>query len=484
LELEIEPQAMQRLREKPRDFVQAVVREGSRTYSGVGVHLKGSIGTFRSVDEKADWTLDFSRFNQGQTFHGLRRIHLNNSLEDPGYLNERLGSTLFNKAGIPTPRVSHALLALNSRKLGLFVLKEGFTEDFLKLHFKTVGGDLYEPGMGVDADTLLKRNSVKAPFQGNAVLTPLEEVVTLTNPAARWQKFRETMDVERVATFMALEIALGHRDGYCLARNNFRVYYDLDSNRLLFLPHGMDQLFGAPEAPWNPTPSGAVAKAFLGTPEGRALYRKSMENVLTNTIHPEECARNVDQWVKNIKPHLESAEFKALSNEAQELKKRIEQRHHFLLQQMAMPEPVLFSSFGQPGKIQGWQAADLAPGDVADLAASPDGVPSLHLLAGQETTMSWRTHILLPRGHYHVSGRVLCEEVHPLPYGSHQGAALRVVGRERPMGNDLTTRGWRVLDCEFTVEKEQDDVELVCEFRAKSGQAWFDREALQISRSP
>ena len=44
----------------------------------------------------------------------------------------------------------------------------------------------------------------------------------------------------------------GHRDGYCLARNNFRVYHDVDSGRFVFFPHGMDVLFGNPRAAIEP----------------------------------------------------------------------------------------------------------------------------------------------------------------------------------------------------------------------------------------
>lgn len=42
-----------------------------------------------------------------------------------------------------------------------------------------------------------------------------------------------------------MEVMLGHRDGYCLARNNHRVYHDLDSGKMVLFPHSTDQLFGS-----------------------------------------------------------------------------------------------------------------------------------------------------------------------------------------------------------------------------------------------
>ena len=131
LNLDITDSNLDFLRKESREFVAASVTEKEKTYTNVAIHLKGSIGSFRPIDNKPSWTLDFSRFSPGQKFHGLRRIHLNNSVEDPSYCNERLGSELFRAAGVPAPRVTRAIVILNSRPLGLYVLKEGFTEDFL-----------------------------------------------------------------------------------------------------------------------------------------------------------------------------------------------------------------------------------------------------------------------------------------------------------------------------------------------------------------
>ena len=133
-QIEIAPSDLAVLRHSSRKYVPALLREGKEVYK-VGLHLKGSTGSFRGLDDKPGLTLELGRFVPGQRFHGLRKIHLNNSVEDPSYLNELLGGELFRDAGVPAPRVGHAVVELNDRRLGLYVLKEGFTEDFLALHF-------------------------------------------------------------------------------------------------------------------------------------------------------------------------------------------------------------------------------------------------------------------------------------------------------------------------------------------------------------
>src|SRR5205085_6050826 len=121
IEIELAPDKMAVLRKESREFVRVVVIEDGKTYRDVAVHLKGSVGSFRPLEDKPAFTLDFSRFSPGQKFHGLRRIHLNNSVEDPSYCNEQLGSELFRAAGIPAPRVTRAVVTLNQRRLGPYV---------------------------------------------------------------------------------------------------------------------------------------------------------------------------------------------------------------------------------------------------------------------------------------------------------------------------------------------------------------------------
>jgi spore coat protein CotH len=93
--------------------------------------------------------------------------------------------------------------------------------------------------------------------------------------ALRWEALDEILDLDRFVTFMAMETLSGHRDGYCLARNNYRLYHEPVSNRFVFLPDGMDQLFGRADFPVEPHMAGVVAKAVLETPQGRQAFRRA-----------------------------------------------------------------------------------------------------------------------------------------------------------------------------------------------------------------
>jgi hypothetical protein len=482
LRLDISAADMGSLRQDAREFVRATVNEGATTYQEVAVHLKGSVGSFRPVDDKPDWTLDFNRFNGRQRFHGLRRIHLNNSVEDPSYCNELLGSELFRTAGVPTPRVSHAIVTLNGRRLGLYVLKEGFTEDFLACYFKQIGGNLYEPGEGHDVNQRLKRNSVQAPKQDRSGLEALAEAALETDPARRWLGLERTLDVNRFITFMAVEVMLGHRDGYCLARNNYRVYQDLDVGKFLFFPHGMDQLLGNPDSPWQPHMAGLVAKAVMDTTEGQRRYRASFESLFTNVFGVQMLTGRVDQVVAHLRPALTGLEFAGVRDEAVHVKERITQRQLSLKRQLSEPERVLLVFTNGIGCLGGWVKVDEPTSGQMEQGQAPDHSPALHIMTRSDSTASWRTEVLLRRGRYRFEGQVKVAGVKPLPYGNHQGAGLRVTGNVRESGL-VGDSDWRALSAEFEVTEETQDVELVCELRASGGEAWFGLESLKLIRS-
>ena len=112
IDLELSKDSMNRLRRAPREDVPATVEFEGQHLSKVSVHLKGRVGSFRALDDKPAFTLRFDKLSAGQTLDRLTKIHLNNSVEDPGYLNEALGTELFQAAGIPAVRVGHAWVQL------------------------------------------------------------------------------------------------------------------------------------------------------------------------------------------------------------------------------------------------------------------------------------------------------------------------------------------------------------------------------------
>jgi spore coat protein CotH len=245
IRIEIPPKSMERLRSRgwnwgwggptrERPQVEATVFEGGRVYTNVTLHLKGSAGSFQPVDSKPSLTLNFSKAAKGQRFYGLQKLSLNNSVQDPSYSSEKICRELFNAAGIPAPRAGHATVELNGRKLGLFVLVEGYNRQFLKRHFNNTTGNLYEGGFLKDIDSTLNTNSGENP-DDQSDLKALTAAAH-ADPARRFERLEKVLDIDRFTTFMAMEVLTCHWDGYGMNKNNYRLYHDQDADRIPSCP--------------------------------------------------------------------------------------------------------------------------------------------------------------------------------------------------------------------------------------------------------
>ena len=68
-QIEMSPQAVASLRRDSRADVWATWREGTNVWRDVAVHLKGSLGSFRPIDDRPSFTASFDAFVPDQRFH-------------------------------------------------------------------------------------------------------------------------------------------------------------------------------------------------------------------------------------------------------------------------------------------------------------------------------------------------------------------------------------------------------------------------------
>lgn len=483
------------LRERPRDYVRATIREGDKTYEEVGIHLKGAAGSFRDIDnEKPAFTLNFDKFIDDQKFHGLDKLSLNNSVQDPSYMTEAICSELFLAAGVPATRTAHARVSLNGRDLGLYVLKEGFDKTFLKRHFKNTKGNLYDSGFLRDINESLERTSGDGDVRGRADLKALVAATTEADHAVRLERIRALLDFERFLDFAALEMLTWHWDGYVMKKNNYRVYHDPDSGKLVFFPHGMDQMFwdvNAPVIPRAQQVEGLVARAIFETAEGRKIYRERTAQIVTNLFTAQRLTNHINALQARIRPILESlGQNEHLNHDSavDGLRNNVAQRARTAAQKLSEPppSPVRFDDSGF-ASLTNWQKLDVRGTGQLELSTAADGVRSLHIAAGPEgrCTASWRTRLLLPRGFYVFEGRVKTAGVTPLEKDTASkgvGAGLRQSQRQSRKHGFVGDNDWQTATHEFAVTAEDEETVILCELRAEKGDAWFDLGSLKLQR--
>jgi spore coat protein H len=496
IHIEIAPKDVEKLRgyfwngrggqHQERPEVLASVREGETVYTKVALHLKGAAGSFRPFDDKPALTLNFSRHTPHQRFHGYDKISLNNSVQDPSYLSEAISRELFEAAGVPVPRSDYATVLINDRDLGLYVLIEGYGKSFLKRYFKNVSGNLYDGGFVQDVTDGLNVNSGDK-REDRSDLRRLVESAVEPDPANRWRRLNQVLDVERFLSFMALEIMTCHWDGYGMNRNNYRVFHDLETDRMVFMPHGMDQMFGvfrsSPTSPIEPPMQGLVARAVATTPEGQRLYFARIATLRTNVFIEEKLTNRVYELSRRIRPTLAAYDPNLASEHDAHvayLCQRIVERARYISEQLTPPaqEPIQFNASGV-ARLSGWtpRIPSRQPGQLRFEKVDREGKKLLQITARPGVgAASWRARAVLEAGRYRFAGKARTSGV-----GTSGGVCLRTAA-SRDVRLEASDDDWSLLHFEFTVERPQAEVELICELRATQGEAWFEEDSLRLVR--
>jgi hypothetical protein len=492
IRIEILPEGMEVLRSyhqvwgKPRPErvdVHATVREGSQVYTNVLLHLKGSY-SFQPVDAKPSFTLNFEKGAEGQKFHGLGKLHLNNSAQDPSYLSEALAREMFRDAGVPSTRIGHALVELNGRKLGLFVLAEGWGKSFLKQHFTSTKGNLYDGGSGGDITKTLKVDSGDEP-DNRSDITNLVAACKIKDPAKRMAQLERLLNVDQFLSFAATEIFLVHWDGYSMGPNNYRLFHDVTTDKMVFMPHGLDQIFGTrnpPEMSITPHLNGSVAKGVITVPEGRHRFLQRLASLSTNEFRFERLSGKINRMTAQLRRELadEPEILSELAAGVQALQSRLARRCQSVPLQLAHPVQPLALKPNDPVPLTSWQFKTGITKPATSRRSRSDDREVLEVLArGSESVGSWRTMVLLDKGTYEVSGKARVQGFVNTADATN-GVIIRASG-ERSTSGISTSSEWKTLSYEFEV-RGIEDVELVCEFRGRQGSGQFDSRSMKLVR--
>ena len=468
---EIAPAGLSLLQRSQRTYVKGTVREGSQVFTNVGIRLKG-MGSFRPIYEKPSLAVKFDEFVEDQEYSGLTKLMFNNSVQDHTYMVEALGTQLFRDAGLPAARVTHARVVLNGRDLGLYVVIEAMNKRFLKQHFTSSRGNLYEAYLQ-DIDGRLEQDNGELGDQSD--LRALLAACRVREPDERFQQINKVLDVDRFVSFTAMEILMGHWDGYATHTNNYRIYHDPTSDQMVFITHGLDWAFRRPNVSISPPLKAIVNRALYQTAEGDRMFRERIGTLYTNVFKVTVITNRMDQLMAKIKAAgLSPRELAKVESAAATMRERIALRSVRIADQMAGKELPL-AKFGPDGTAHptGWRP-EYDRGEPTMDQTTFEGRRTLHFRANNERTHgSWRTQMYLPRGRYRIEGLVRTE--------AFNGATtLRISGGDRDY-NASRTSSWRKISYDFEIP-EGLDVEFVCDFSASSGDVWYDLDAFRVRK--
>ena len=296
----------------PFTYFPATVTVDGELLDMVAVRKKGFIGSLDAG--KPSLKISVDEADPERSFHGLEKITLNNSIQDPSYVDQCIAYALFDRAGMPAPRCNYAHVTVNGQALGTYVHVESVEDELLDHHFGSSSGNLYEGTLSdflpAWSGTFEKKNNQAAGDWSDidaviaAAAAPDPELLAALD---------QVIDLDGFIRFWALESLIRHWDGYAGNINNFWLY--ADGGRLHFLPWGADQVLfdrnpvQGDEAPTSVYATGILAYRLYRHPEGRQRYLAAMRDLLAEVWDEAWILGEIDRMAALIGPGIASQEF-------------------------------------------------------------------------------------------------------------------------------------------------------------------------------
>ncbi|MBH76884.1 MAG: hypothetical protein CL897_01435 [Dehalococcoidia bacterium] len=328
-------------------WFRSTVTVDGETYEEVGIRKKGFLGS--QSDEKPSLKLRFDKYVDDQALGGvMERMTLNNSVQDRSMVNTCLALQVFAKAGIPASRCSFATISVNGQPLGLYLHVEELKQPFLEHHFTTSEGNLYE-GTVSDFTPEFRGTIEKKNNEDEDDWSDIDAVVAaLQDPSeAGLTALSNMVDLDSFLTFWAVEVLVGHWDGYAGNRNNYQFYREPDG-RFVFIPWGVDSAFLLQE---DPNPFDGISKpppsvlAFTAIPyrlyhddNWRDMYVSRMKQLLDTVWDEDELLRSVDALAAVVQQHALPKNKAGAAVDAERVRQFILKRRAEILEDL-MPVP-------------------------------------------------------------------------------------------------------------------------------------------------
>jgi spore coat protein CotH len=298
--------------------------------------------------------LKFNEFVPGRKFLGMNTLKLDGLIEGT-MMRERIAYGVW-RAMVPTaPRVAHCRLHVNGVFRGLYLFEERVTDDLLDHRYGKQDGNLYRlmvevpeafADRGPNPDAYVDR-----PFQresnetGGDHSSLVRFVQTLNqNPGA----IGTVCDVDKLTTFLALEVALMSRDG--LLRDdgppqNHYAYANPFTGLFEFIPFDQDQTLTTDRATlsiYHNFANTRIAEVVRSTPALDAQFRSKLAQVVATLTSPAALNPRIDAIHAQIRPHAHEDPNKERSNAEfdsyrEYLKRAVQMRYDHIRAELGNP---------------------------------------------------------------------------------------------------------------------------------------------------
>lgn len=241
----------------PEIYRKCKVTFDGTTLNDCGFREKGNASnTLTNFGKKKHFKLSFDEFVD-QQLDGLKKINLNNSINDPALMHNVASFKLCRDAGLAAPRTSYTTLYVDGEYIGVFVIIENVDKTFLKMHYgggASNDGNLYKTDRGASVfldwlggdkqaykDEGLKLTTNEAQDVWSKLIGFIDFLNNYTGEDFR-QEFEKRFDVHAYLKALAVEKCVRSWDSYWGGGNNFYLYEHPDG-KYRWIPWDMNETF-------------------------------------------------------------------------------------------------------------------------------------------------------------------------------------------------------------------------------------------------
>ena len=215
----------------------------------VGIRLKGSRGSFRPLTQKAAFKLKINHSVSGQRFFGLKKMTLNNMVQDRSMIREVLGYRVFREMNVPSSRTGYSFVRLNGDDYGVYLNIETMDDVSLPRWYDSTQ-HLYEGTYGPDFADAADVSRFEVDEGNEDDRSDLEALIAAVNGGdGDWsERVAPFADLAEMTRMWATEKYVGQWDGYSGQEetwlpNNYFAHSDA-TGLFSLMPWGIDLTWG------------------------------------------------------------------------------------------------------------------------------------------------------------------------------------------------------------------------------------------------
>jgi len=309
--------------------------DGNNTIS-IGARFKGN-SSYNAPNEKKSFKLDFNEFVSGQQYDGLKKLNLNNAVNDPSFLREKLLLDYLDKHNIQGPRCTFSNVYVNGSYFGLYSTVEQVNKTFLEDHFGNKGGNLFK---GDPQGKLTWKGTDPALYYGEYELKTNEDIndwsdliylidqVNNTSAADFKDALNSVFNTSPYLKSWAVNMLFVSLDSYIGSAHNYYIYHNSFTDQFDWITWDANGSFGLFNVAMteealkdlsvlyvkNPLSSPLNANILANT-DLKNEYLNNVALFLADDFNPGYFYPQIDSLADKIRAHVYADTMKTFSNQ-------------------------------------------------------------------------------------------------------------------------------------------------------------------------